>query len=131
MGSGTLSAKTSCQVLPSTTLGHWILRIEGSSNSSTTGSADRVRVSSRATTKILGEKPLTIGVRGASAGPATASAVTTIVHDSIDAEGFRRRRTEAVRQTNARKAEAEAQASSRARNSVIERMNEQGDAPGR
>jgi hypothetical protein len=126
VGSGTLSAKTSCQILPSTTLGHWILRIEGASNSSTTGNADRVSVSSRATTKIRGEKPLSIGVRGVIAGPATASATTAITYDRIDAEGIRRRRDEAVRQTHARRGEAEAQASARAKDSVIERMNEQG-----
>ncbi len=60
------------------------------------------------------------------AGPATASATTTIVYDRIDAEGIRRRRSEAVRQTHARRGEAEAQASAKAKASVIERMNEQG-----
>jgi hypothetical protein len=126
VGSGTLTAKTSCQILPSTTLGHWVLRIEGASKSSTTGNADRVSVSSRATTQIRGEKPLSIGVRGVVAGPASASATTAIVYDRIDAEGIRRRRDEAVRQTHARRGEAEAQASARAKSSVIERMNEQG-----
>ena len=126
VGSGTLTAKTSCQILPSTTLGHWVLRIEGDSKSSTTGNADRVSVSSRATTKISGEKPLSIGVRGVIAGPAAASAKRKIVYDRIDAEGIRRRRDEAVRQTYARRGEAEGQASARARQSVIDRMNEQG-----
>ena len=126
VGSGTLSAKTSCQILPSTTLGHWVLRIEGASRSSTIGNADRVSVSSRATTKIKGEKLLSIGVRGVIAGPASASATTAITYDRIDAEGIRRRRDEAVRQTHARRGEAEAQASARAKDSVLERMNEQG-----
>jgi hypothetical protein len=126
VGSGTLRAKTSCQILPSTTLGHWVLRIEGTSNSATRGGADRVSVSSRATTRIKGEKPLSIGVRGVIAGPASASATTAITYDRIDAEGIRRRRDEAVRQTHARRGEAESQASAQAKNSVLERMNEQG-----
>lgn len=125
-GSGTLTASTRCEVLPSNAVGQWLFHFEGTSRANTTGGSDGVSVASHSTTKINGVKPLTLEAGGLVPKPATANANTVIVYDRINAGGRSRRRSEAISQTNARRPQAEREASASARRFVMERMDTEG-----
>ena len=126
VGSGTITCRMTCQILPSTAVGQAIFKLDGTANARTTGSSDRVTVSSRATTELHGQKRFMLDGRGLSASPATATARTNIVYDSIDSPGLRRRQSEATRQTHARRPQAEADAAAATRRSIVEQMNTSG-----
>jgi len=126
VGSGTISGRMSCEILPSTAVGQAIFKLDGTANARTTGSSDRVTVSSRATTELHGQKRFTLDGRGLTASPATATARTSVVYDSIDSPGLRRRQAEATRQTQARRPQAEADAAAATRRSIVEQMNTSG-----
>jgi hypothetical protein len=125
-GSGTMALTSQLRVLPSSALGHWILDLEGTANASTRGSSEGVQVTSRAQTRIRGEKQFTLSARGLESLPATASATTAIVYDSINAPGRARRQSESIRQTHARRPQAESEAAASARRTTTERMNAEG-----
>ena len=84
-------------------------------------------VSSRATTTMHGVKPFVLDRTGLHTSKATATADTSITYDSIDAPGLRRRRSESVRQTYARRPRAEADAEAAARREVVTRMDQEGN----
>jgi hypothetical protein len=80
-------------------------------------------VVSRGTTRVSASKPFELDARGLTPGPASAGAVTSIVYESIDAPGRARRRSAAIRETNASRPQAEADSAAYARQSVLERIN--------
>jgi hypothetical protein len=126
VGSGRIAGRVDCNVLPSASAGQWMLRLNAASSARTTGYEDRVRVSSRATTQVRGDKQFVLGATGLSARPATATARTNIAYTNIDAEGLPRRRSEATRQTYARRPRAEADSSAMAERSTVARLDSEG-----
>jgi hypothetical protein len=128
VGSGTLAATMRCQILPSSAVGQAIFRFNGTSRARTTGYSQGVSVASRAMTEIRGAKAFTLDDTGLSARRAAATANTAITYDSINAPGFRRRRAESVRQTYARRPQAEAESETAARRETIQRMDAEGNS---
>jgi hypothetical protein len=126
-GSGTLTGTMRCEVLSSESVAQARFLLQGTSLARTRGTSQRVTVSSTAKTQFQGEKRFVLDAHGLSAEPATTTADTSIVFDSIDSPGFRRRRNEAIRRTNARRDRAEADAEAATRREIASRMNVEGD----
>jgi hypothetical protein len=124
VGQGRLVGRMSGEVLPSSAVGRWLLRFNGTSTARATGSQDRVRVVSRATTKVAGTKPFRIDARGLTPDRASAGAISTIVYERIDADGLPRRRSQVVSETNAMRPQAERESAAYARQSILDRINQ-------
>ena len=124
VGQGRLVGRMSGEVLPSSAVGRWLLRFNGTSTARATGSQDRVRVVSRATTKVAGTKPFRIDARGLTPDRASAGAITSIVYERIDADGLPRRRSQVVSETNAMRPQAERESAAYARQSIFDRINQ-------
>jgi hypothetical protein len=125
-GSGTLSGTIRCEILPSSSVGHARLILDAISRASTQGSSEGVSVFSSANTRVRGEQRFVLDDGGLVAGPAAAAADTSITYNSINAPGLRRRRSEAVRRTYARRPQAEADAEAATRREIMARMNAEG-----
>ncbi len=125
-GTGRMHGKSRLEAIPSSAVGRLTVRLDGTVNASTTAYSEGVRVSSRATTSLAGDKPFTLDARGLVPRPAEASAMTNIVYTDIAARGLRRRRKEAVRRTYARRPMAEAESAAAARHSVTSRLDAEG-----
>ncbi len=127
-GTGRLKGATSCEFLPSTTVGQWIMHFHGESRAATTGWGDRVQVQSHATTRLRCEKLFSLDARGLRSQPARVTANTTVSYDNISAQGGPLRRALATRQTYASQSWAEADSAAYARRSLAAQFNAQGDA---
>jgi len=125
VGSGRLVGTMRAEILPSSSVGRWLLSFNGTSTARASGSQDRVQVVSRATTRVAATKPFRIDARGLSPQFGTAGAVTNIVYESIDSPGLPRRRSRAVSETNARRPQAERESAAYARRSILDRINEE------
>lgn len=125
VGRGRMVGTMRGEILPSTAVGQWLLRLRGDSTSRASGSQDRVSVVSRATTRVAATKPFELDARGLTLGRSTAGANTSIVYESINAPGFARRRNAAISETYARRPQAEAESAAYARRSVLDQINEQ------
>ncbi len=123
-GNGRLSGQTSCELLPASGAGQWILKFDGTTNALTTGASDGVVVQSHATTHVLSQMAFTFDARGLDWQPARTSANTMIQYDSIWPDGGPLRRRIATQQTWAMRGQAEADAAAAARNSFAARMNQ-------
>lgn len=123
IGRGRMVGTMRIEILPSTAVGQWWLRIHGTSTARTRGSRQGVSVVSRGTTRVSASKPFELDVRGLTSGRASAGAITSIVYESIDAPGFARRRSVAISETNARRPQAEADSAAHAQRSILERIN--------
>lgn len=126
VGNGAISTRVRLELSPSTSIAHWLLRLDGTALGATIGGSEGVRVSSRAATSVRGEKRFTLGTRGLLSAPAIASAATNVNYTSVDAPGRGRRRSEAIQQTYARKPSAERDAAAATERSVRARMDEDG-----
>jgi hypothetical protein len=126
VGNGAIATRMQLEVTPSTSIAHWLLRLDGTALAATVGGSEGVRVSSRAATSVRGEKRFTLGTRGLLSTPAWAGAASNIQYTSVDAPGRGRRRSEAVQQTYARKPGAERDAAAATERSVRSRMDEEG-----
>ncbi len=125
VGSGRLVGTMRAEILPSSAVGRWLLKFGGTSTARTSGSQDRVRVVSRATTRLAATQPFRLDARGLEPGVATAGAKTDIVYESIDSPGLPRRRSQAVSETYARRPQAERESASYARGSILGRVKEE------
>jgi len=126
VGSGRMVGTMWGEVLPSSSVGRWVLRISATSTARASGGQDRVSVVSRATTRVAATKPFRMDVRGLSPERASAGAITSIQYESIDAPGiFARRRNQAVSETYARRPQAESESASYARRSILETINKE------
>ncbi len=124
-GRGRMTGEMSARILPSTAVGRWELLLNGTSTARTRGSRDRVTVVSRATTKVAATKPFRLDSLGLTPERAKAGAMTSIVFESIDSPGLPRRRSQAIRETNARRPQAERESAAYARSSILEQINTQ------
>jgi hypothetical protein len=124
VGQGRLVGSMSGEILPSSAVGRWLMRFNGISTARATGSQDRVRVVSRATTRVAGTKPFRIDARGLTPDRASAGAITSIVYEQIDADGLPRRRSQAVSETHAKRPQAERESAAYARQSILDRINQ-------
>jgi hypothetical protein len=122
-GSGRMVGAMRAEVLPSTAVGQWLLRIRGVSTARASGSQDRVSVVSRATTQVAATKPFVLDARGLAPKRASAGAITSIVYESINAGGIARRRSIAISETYARRPQAEAESAVYARRQILEQIN--------
>jgi hypothetical protein len=102
-----------------------LLLFNGTSTARASGTQDRVRVVSRATTRVAATKPFRIDARGLLPQLGTAGAATSIEYESIDSPGLPRRRSQAVSETNARRPQAERESAAYARRSILDRINEE------
>mgnify|MGYP007073179567 FL=1 len=126
-GSGTISGTMRCDVLPSRSVAQARFLLDGSSVARTRGTNQGVGIVSTSHTTFHGRKQFALDAHGLSTEPATARADTSIVFNSINAPGFRRRRNEAVRRTYASRGRAEADASAATRREIVGRMNAEGN----
>lgn len=122
-GRGQMVGTMRAQILPSSAVGQWVLRIRATSTARTRGSREGVSVASRATTRVSGSKPFELDARGLTPRRASAGAVTSIVYESINAPGRRRRREAAISETRARRPQAERESAAYARRSLLEQIN--------
>ena len=125
VGRGELVGTMRAQILPSQAVGRWLLLFNGVSTARASGTQDRVRVVSRATTRVAATKPFRLDARGLTPERASAGAVTNIVYESIDSPGLPRRRSQAVSETHARRPQAERESAAYARESILEQVNEE------
>ncbi len=125
-GQGTMTGAMRCRILPSLSVGHGEFVLDATSRARASGSSEGVSVTSTATTRINGRKPLVLEADGLSTGPAVVSANASVAFNSIDSPGLRRRRMEAERQTYAHRPQAEAAAAADARRETAAEMDKQG-----
>ncbi len=126
IGNGRLTGTMEFKLLPSSAVGQWLYLVDGMSRSSAVGSSEGVQVSSRTTTRMRGEKRFALDDRGIRGFPAKVSATSAIVYDSINAGGRRRRQSEAINQTYARRGQAEMEAAAATRRAVGGQMDDEG-----
>ncbi|MGD9721283.1 MAG: hypothetical protein AB7O59_08745 [Pirellulales bacterium] len=127
VGNGTLAGTLRCEFLPGTAVGRARFVLDAMSRARTNGSSEGVSVSSTATTRVHGEQRLTLDAQGLSTSAPAVTADTSIVYNNIDAPGLRRRRSEAVRRTHARRGQAEADAEAATRREIAARMGAEGN----
>ncbi len=127
VGSGVMRAETTARFLPSDAVGQIELKLVGTSSARTTANSEGVVVRGNSTTRIDGAKRLLIGADGLSAHPAIVNADTSIFYENINAPGMRRRREESIRQANARRPRAEADASAMSRRSIAAQLDAEGN----
>lgn len=125
-GQGTLTGTMKCRILPSQSVGYAEFLFDSTARARTRGSSEGVTVVSTATTRIQGRKPFVLGAQGLTTSPATVTANASVVFNSIDSPGLRRRQEEARRRTYARRPQAEAGAEADARRDTEAEMNTQG-----
>lgn len=125
-GRGQLSGTLSWSPVASDSLARWRWSYAATINSSTTGLNSGVRIDSRSTAYVNGQKQFRLDATGLSTVPATADAIATVVFDNVVSGGRAIRRQRATNEVLSNRERIQSLTAQTARQETAARLDREG-----